>query len=486
MKISKLAFKNVYGITEKVIIPGDINIISGENKLGKTSVLDAIQTTLTNKGLRPRIIKNGEKEAEMIVETDSGLEVERKKRAEMSDTVKVSEKGNKISSPESYLQTLFSIQQFNPIKDFIDLKPKEKNKTLLSICNIDFPKERYIEEFEEIPPDYDPTLHVLENLERIQSKAGKYYKDREENNRVISHKKATAEEIKLTLPPGYDAEKYRDIDISKLYEEFHKAQEHNKSIDDLAAKISTKEAEIEIVEGRYEKKVKEITEFCEFQKLSKKKEIEDINEQIRQLELKKKGIETEVEGLEEKRDLEIETNKKTKEEWLVKTNEWIKINKNSLAKMEKQESEPLKVKADEVAKMKEYLRDYDRIEEISKTVENLKLKSDALTKKIERARDLPGVLLATANMPIKGVTVENGEILIDGLPIECLNDGDSCKIAIEIAKAKIGELKVILVDGFEKFCTKEKNLFIEKAKESGLQFFITEVSDNEELTIMSI
>ena len=45
---------------------------------------------------------------------------------------------------------------------------------------------------------------------------------------------------------------------------------------------------------------------------------------------------------------------------------------------------------------------------------------------------------------------------------------------------------MILVDGFEKFCRREKVLFINKAIESGLQFFITEVSDKEELTIFGL
>ncbi len=65
MKISRLSFKNIYGIKERTLTPGDVTVITGPNGAGKTSILHAIATTLTNKNYRPRIIKTGENEAEI-------------------------------------------------------------------------------------------------------------------------------------------------------------------------------------------------------------------------------------------------------------------------------------------------------------------------------------------------------------------------------------------------------------------------------------
>ena len=446
MKISKLKGKNVYGITETEIIPTNVNIITGVNKLGKTSMLDLIQTTLTNKGIRPRIVRNGELEAEMFIETDTGLSIDRKKRTEKSDYINVKDNGVNVKSPESYLQTLFSTQQFNPIRDFIDQKSSEKSKTLLSVCKINFPKERYIQEFGELPSEYDDNSHVLENLERIQSKKSKYYLDREETNRIISHKKASRDDLKSTLPENYDADTYRKLDISGLYAEYHKTQEHNKSIDDIKVKVELHKANLASVEGKFQTKVSGINSSYDLLKVNKQKSIEDIDEQIKQLELKRMMISTEVNGLDEKKNYEISILTNKRDEWIQETNESIAKYEDILSTMEPMDAEPLKIHADNVAKMKEFLRDYDKIVEIDKTIDELSVKSDGLTSKIEHARRLPKILLESAEMPIKGVTVENGEILINGLPIECLNEGDSYKIAIEIAKAKIDEEDVDFTD----------------------------------------
>ena len=111
MKISKLSFKNVYGIKEIALEPGDITIFEGVNEVGKTCVLDSIKTLFTNQGYRTRIIHNGETEAELLAELDDGTMIDRKKRSEKSDFIKVSQGKEVIGSPEGFLKTLFSGNQ---------------------------------------------------------------------------------------------------------------------------------------------------------------------------------------------------------------------------------------------------------------------------------------------------------------------------------------------------------------------------------------
>jgi DNA repair exonuclease SbcCD ATPase subunit len=66
---------------------------TGTNGTGKTSIIDAIRFALTNNSDRDYIIKNGESEGEIYIETDTGLAINRRKRAEQSDYKSIKENG---------------------------------------------------------------------------------------------------------------------------------------------------------------------------------------------------------------------------------------------------------------------------------------------------------------------------------------------------------------------------------------------------------
>lgn len=70
MKISKVKIKNLYGIKEYEA-GGHSMELEGRNGVGKTSVIDAIRYALTNKSDREYIVRNGETEGEIIIETDT-------------------------------------------------------------------------------------------------------------------------------------------------------------------------------------------------------------------------------------------------------------------------------------------------------------------------------------------------------------------------------------------------------------------------------
>ena len=79
MNITKIKIKNLFGIKEYEADGTSIEI-SGKNGVGKSSVLDAIKYALTNKSDREYIVYRGETEGEIIVETDTGLSIDRKAR----------------------------------------------------------------------------------------------------------------------------------------------------------------------------------------------------------------------------------------------------------------------------------------------------------------------------------------------------------------------------------------------------------------------
>ena len=84
MKATKIKIKNLFGISETELDGRSVEI-TGTNGTGKTSVIDSIRYALTNGSQRDYIIHKGESEGEIIVETDTGLYINRKKRSEQAD-----------------------------------------------------------------------------------------------------------------------------------------------------------------------------------------------------------------------------------------------------------------------------------------------------------------------------------------------------------------------------------------------------------------
>src|SRR5574344_266672 len=102
MRTTRIIIKNLYGITECELDGRSVEI-TGTNGTGKTSVIDAIRLALTNSSGRDYIIRKGETEGEILIETDTGLRIDRKKRSQQADYKSIKENGREVSAPEAFL-----------------------------------------------------------------------------------------------------------------------------------------------------------------------------------------------------------------------------------------------------------------------------------------------------------------------------------------------------------------------------------------------
>lgn len=220
MKISKLKIKNLFGITEFEADGKSIELL-GANGTGKTSVLDAIRLALTNKTDREFTVKNGETEGEILIEFDNGIAIQRKPRTNMTDYKKITQDGKEVQSPESFLNSLFSRLQLNPVQ-FIELDEKEQNRIILQLIKYEWDLNTIEKWFGEIPAGVDYSKTILEVLEQIASEDGFYYKQRTNLNRQIKDKEAVVEEMVRSIPEGvrrYTIDKWLEIE-KKTQEEF--------------------------------------------------------------------------------------------------------------------------------------------------------------------------------------------------------------------------------------------------------------------------
>ena len=105
MRTVKITIKSLFGISAQEL--GDRSVeIKGKKGVGKTSVIDAIRFALTHRTERDWIIKDGANEGEIIIETDSGLMIDRKVRSGKADYIAVKDNRTTVTKPESFLNTI--------------------------------------------------------------------------------------------------------------------------------------------------------------------------------------------------------------------------------------------------------------------------------------------------------------------------------------------------------------------------------------------
>lgn len=473
MKITKLKIRNLFGIKETELDGRSVEL-TGDNGTGKTSVIDAIRYGLTNKSDRDLIINKNASEGEILIESDSGLYIDRKKRANQADYKSVKSNGVAASAPESFLSELFTPLQLNPV-EFTLMSKNEQNRTILDLIEYDWDLNWIKSKFGEIPDGIDYSQNILQVLNDIQAENGPYFGLRQDVNREIRNKKAFIADIAKDIPSGYQADKWENFDLAEKYHELEKIRSDNDVIrraqafkDAYENKKRGIEADRDIVISANEKAI-----AAEREALTAS--IERMKAEINATEEKLKGLNAK---LEDKNAVAV-ADYKTKLAQLDKDTGIA----TEHADKELKDDTVLAAEIEIAEQMKKHLNEFHRMETMEKEVEELSKKSDGYTKKIELARELPGEILAKATLPVEGMTVENGIPLINGLPISNLSEGEQLELCVDIAVSKPTNLQIILIDGAEKLSDKNREKLYQKCKEKGLQFIATRTTNSNELEI---
>ena len=476
MKITKIKIKNLFGIKEYETDGKDIELL-GKNGVGKTSVIDAIRYALTNKSDREYIVRNGENEGEILIETDNNIKINRKKRTEQVDYKSIKKDGREVGSPESFLRDIFTPLQLSPV-EFMEMDRKKQNAIILDMIQYDWDMNKIREWFGEIPSWVSYEQNILAVLNDIQSENGEYFQERQNINRDIRNKLAFIEEIAESIPAGYEADKWETASVGEIYRDIEKIRKDNETIYKAKAFIENRDNKIRSYEAEKEIEISSIER--EFSAVRSR-----LTEQIAKLKEQIESCNKELSGLDSKKQDKIalaeeryKTNIAKYESAYEQYREYAGLEEKSTAELED--------KAAYIEDMKGHINEYRRMESLQDEVETLGEKSEELTAKIEKARDLPGEILQEATIPIKGLTVKNGVPLINGLPVSNLSEGEKLDLCIDVAIEKPNGLQIILIDGVEKLATSMREALYKKCKEKNLQFIATRTTDDEDLTIIEL
>src|SRR5665648_995783 len=284
MRVSRIEIKNFIGIKELKLDLGKINIITGRKGEGKTSISQSIQKGFTNQNERVEVIRHGEEEATIFIQTDTCLEIDRKIRTNKTDYLKVRKPSEAVPSSEKYLKQFINGDIFSPL-EFVGRSATEQAKIILNMLEIPWTLGDISNWFGEIPDGINYEAHVLQVLGQI---VAYYFAQRESINREIVVLKAQVAGYRNELPPNYDGNEWREKKVAEYYKAVHDGEQVNKAIDTaknliegLEGRIATVKAEAEtekqVKRNEIDQKRNEIKEYKLFlgQKIEKSKAVID-------------------------------------------------------------------------------------------------------------------------------------------------------------------------------------------------------------------
>ena len=379
MKISKIKISNLFGIKEQSLDGKSIEI-TGSNGKGKTSILDAIRYALTNNSERDYIVKKGESEGEILIETDTGLSINRKKRTQSSDYKSIKQNEKEVSSPETFLKEIFTPMQLNPV-EFTQMSKQEQNRIILDLIEFDWDLNWIKEKFGEIPSGVDYTQNILEVLNDIQSENGEYYKARQDINRDIRNNRAFISDIAQGLPEKYDAKKWEDFNLTDKLKELMTIKEQNARINEAKQFISSYDNKVKGYEAERQIAISAEEKNISIERENLQKEVARLEEQIKADVEKLEGLNKTLEDKKKIVNLEYEKKITALDESIGRAKEFAEKTPIDITKLQEE--------CDLAEKMKSYINEYKRMKEYEKQIETLNFESEAYTKKIELARNLP-------------------------------------------------------------------------------------------------
>ncbi len=477
MKTNKVEIKNMYGIRE-ITLDGKSVEISGPKGSGKTSVLDSIRYCLTNRSDRRFIVRQGADKGEIIIETDSGLVIDRQAfPAKSAGSVKV-QNGSMIQSrPAEFLSTIFTPLQLNPVA-FCQFSDAEKNRVILSLISFTWDMNWIRAQFGEIPQGVDYSKHILEVLHDIQAENGAYFQSRQALNRDIRNKQAFISDIAKDIPEGYDYTRWEAYPLGEKYRELERIREANSRIERARGFREGRDAKLRGLEADRDVNIAAIDREIA-------RERSELTGTIERLRAEVRAAEEKLAGLDHRRDERVATASANFDAAVAKLERDMGT-ASQYADQEPQDTAALSAELEEAEAMRSHLNEYQRMVAMQDEVRKLSNQSEELTRKIELARELPAKILETATIPVSGLTVEDGIPLVNGLPVSNLSDGELLELCVDITVSNPGQLQIILIDGAERLDKESRERLYAKCKAKGLQLIATRVADSDELEITEL
>ncbi len=403
MKINKLEIENVKRVKAVKLEPtaNGLTIIGGNNRQGKTSVLDAIAWALGGDRYRPSEAQRHESviPPTLHIVMNNGLVVERKgKNSDLKVTDPSGKKGGQQLLNEFVEQLAIDLPRF------LESSSQEKAKTLLRIIGVG-DKLAELEKKEKELYNQRLTIGQIADQKKKYAKEQPYYPDAPKD--IVSASELIRQQQEILARNGENQRK-RD-----------RADKYRQSVAFLGQEVEAMREQL----SRKEKELEEAKASLNAAMMDAK----DLQDQSTE------ELEHSISNIEE-------------------------INRKVRANLDK-----------------------DKAEEDALFYKN---QYDGLTSQIVQTRKDKTDLLQSAELPLPGLSVSDGELVYNGQKWDNMSGSDHLKVATAIVRKLNPKCGFVLLDKLEQMDLQTLREFGAWLEQEGLQAIATRVSTGEECSII--
>ena len=278
-------------------------------------------------------------------------------------------------------------------------------------------------------------IGVGDKLFELEQKEAQLYNRRTEIGRIADQKRKYADE--LPIHSGVPNEPVSAAELIRQQQEILVRNGENQRKRDLVKQIEDK------------------ANALSRDKLRVKKEIEHLTEEL-------KKMDSELTGLL----FDLETAKKTSAQ----------LQDESTAELEKNISD--------IDELNRKIRDNLEREKAEIDAEGYRKEYDELTEQLEAVRRSKSQLLNNANLPLPGLSVQDGALIYNGYRWDSMSGSEQLKVATAIVRKLNPKCGFVLLDKLEQMDVDTLRDFGEWLESEGLQAIATRVSTGEECAVI--
>lgn len=419
---------------------GNVYFVTGDNELGKSTILKAIGALLT--GNRDDVLAKGKEKgfAKMVVGGDGDeYEVElRYTKANPRGVLQIKQKSSGlVSSNVSMLQKVFGYTDYDAVEFSRWSETAEGRRKQIAVVKKLLPAK------------------VLSRIEEIDNSVAELKDRRTDKNRDVKVYDSLCKEAAKGMD-GIDAGKYKEpIDVTALMEQQRQD-----------AQLIEKAKSVRAAKAQREEQLAEIPARLDEAKRVYEETVDNLKKQI---EIAKRDYEDAVMAIEEERD-DYQKRKDNAENWL--------------KKYEANNPEERDVRA-QLAEAEEYNRRCKIVQSYNDAKARLDKavsESESMTEEIGRLQDERAGLVQKSKLPIEGLTFSEDGLELNGIPFVPgkVSDSQIMEVAAKLIIASNPTVKVFRIARGESLGCKRLQTIIDIARKNGFQGFVEEVRRGQE------